>query len=103
MIYRRTQHALNRWVQCGLSSIFLALGFFNSQTKSTLAHLSVMQTVGQQANLIHDPQEIRQLTAFFAWASVADRPGQDYSYTSNFSFDPLVGNKASTDAVLWCA
>jgi len=60
-----------------------------------------MQTVGQQANLIHDPQEIRQLTAFFAWASVADRPGQDYSYTSNFPFGPLVGNKASTDAVLW--
>jgi hypothetical protein len=56
-----------------------------------------MQTVGLQANLIHDPQEIRQLTAFFAWASVADRPGQDYSYTSNFPFCPLVGNKASTD------
>ena len=51
-----------------------------------------MQTVGLQANLIHDPQEIRQLTAFFAWASVADRPGQDYSYTSNFPFGPLVGN-----------
>ena len=81
---------------------FSGFGFFFSfQTKSTLAHLSVMQTVGLQANLIHDPQEICQLTAFLAWASVADRPGQDYSCTSNFPFGPLVGNKASTDAVLW--
>jgi nitric oxide reductase subunit B len=61
---------------------------------------------GLKANLIHDPQEIRQLTAFFAWAawaSVADRPGRDYSYTNNFPYDPLVGNKATTDAVLWSA
>ena len=37
---------------------------------------------GLQSNLIHDPEEIRQLTAFFAWtawASVADRPGYSYS------------------------
>jgi nitric oxide reductase subunit B len=61
---------------------------------------------GLQAGLIHDPQEIRQLTAFFSWAawgSVADRPGRDYSYTSNFPYDPLVGNQATTDAVLWSA
>ena len=61
---------------------------------------------GLQAGLINDPQEIRQLTAFFAWsawASVANRPGRDYSYTNNFPYDPLVGNKASTDAVLWSA
>ena len=61
---------------------------------------------GLQANLIHDPQEIHQLTAFFAWAawaSVADRPGREYSYTNNFPYDPLVGNKATTDAVLWSA
>jgi len=61
---------------------------------------------GLQANLIHDPLEIRQLTSFFAWAawaSVADRPGRDYSYTNNFPYDPLVGNKATTDAVLWSA
>ena len=61
---------------------------------------------GLQAGLIHDPEEIRQLTAFFswaAWASVADRPGRDYSYTNNFPYDPLVGNKASTDALLWSA
>jgi nitric oxide reductase subunit B len=61
---------------------------------------------GLEPNLIHDPEEIRQLTAFFswtAWASVADRPGHDYSYTNNFPYDPLVGNKATANAVLWSA
>ncbi len=61
---------------------------------------------GLQPGLIHDPQEIYQLTAFFswtAWSSVANRPGRDYSYTNNFPYDPLVGNEATTDAVLWSA
>jgi nitric oxide reductase subunit B len=50
---------------------------------------------GLLTGLIHDPEEIRQLTAFFAWtawASVANRPGKDYSYTANFPYDPAVGN-----------
>jgi nitric oxide reductase subunit B len=61
---------------------------------------------GLQAGLISNPQELRELTAFFAWAawaSVADRPGRDYSYTNNFPYDPLVGNTPSTDAMLWSA
>jgi nitric oxide reductase subunit B len=61
---------------------------------------------GLQTALISDPQELRQLTAFFAWtawASVADRPGKPYSYTNNFPYDPLVGNVATSDALLWSA
>ncbi len=61
---------------------------------------------GLQANLISNPEELRQLTAFFAWtawASVADRPGKPYSYTNNFPYDPQVGNLATTDTLLWSA
>jgi nitric oxide reductase subunit B len=61
---------------------------------------------GLNPKLIQDPTELRQLTAFFAWcawASVADRPGESYSYTNNFPYDPSVGNTASADAVLWSA
>jgi len=61
---------------------------------------------GLQPDLIHDPQELRQLTAFFAWtawASVADRPGRGYSYTNNFPYDPTVGNLPTSDAILWSA
>ena len=52
---------------------------------------------GLKPDLITDPTELRQFTAFVtwaAWASVADRPGEDYSYTNNFPYDPSVGNHA---------
>lgn len=55
---------------------------------------------------VRDPEELRQLTAFFAWtawASVAKRPGKPYSYTNNFPYDPLAGNRPTNDAFLWSA
>ena len=51
---------------------------------------------GLSNNYIEDPVEIGQLTAFFAWtawASVANRPDKPYSYTNNFPYDPIVGNR----------
>lgn len=61
---------------------------------------------GLLTGLIHDPEEIRQLTAFFAWtawASVANRPGKHYSYTANFPYDPSVGNQPTASMYLWSA
>ena len=61
---------------------------------------------GLKRNYISDRTELEQLTAFFAWtawASVANRPGEPYSYTNNFPYDPLVGNTPPGDAVLWSA
>ncbi|HTI45563.1 MAG TPA: cbb3-type cytochrome c oxidase subunit I [Casimicrobiaceae bacterium] len=61
---------------------------------------------GLKADLITDPAELHQLTAFIvwaAWASVADRPGADYSYTNNFPYDPDVGNVPVPGALLWSA
>ncbi|MGA8020534.1 MAG: nitric-oxide reductase large subunit, partial [Desulfobacterales bacterium] len=61
---------------------------------------------GLPDNYIHDPGEIRQLTAFFAWtawASVSNRPDKPYSYTNNFPYDPMAGNLLTSDAVLWSA
>jgi len=59
---------------------------------------------GLRPRAITDAQEIRQLTAFFAWtawASSALRPGLDYSYTNNWPPEPLVGNHATADAIVW--
>ncbi|MEA5114412.1 MAG: nitric-oxide reductase large subunit [Geobacteraceae bacterium] len=59
---------------------------------------------GLMVDLIRDPEEIRQLTAFFAWtawASVANRPGKSYSYTNNFPYDPSAGNTPTSDSILW--
>ena len=50
---------------------------------------------GLAAKLVADPQQLRELTAFFAWAawaSAAARPGTSHSYTNNFPYDPLAGN-----------
>ncbi len=61
---------------------------------------------GLPSKYINDPQEIRQLTAFFAWtawASAANRPDKPYSYTNNFPYDPMVGNLLTADALLWSA
>ena len=61
---------------------------------------------GLKADLIRDPAELHQLAAFVTWAawvSVAVRPGEDYSYTNNFPYDPSVGNLPTPGALLWSA
>ncbi len=59
---------------------------------------------GAQADWITDPEEIRQLTAFFAWTAwtgTANRPGKSISYTNNWPPEPLAGNRLSAEAVTW--
>lgn len=61
---------------------------------------------GLKPDLITDPTELRQFTAFVtwaAWASVAARPGEAHSYTNNFPYDPSVGNVPISGALLWSA
>ena len=61
---------------------------------------------GLKVDLITDPAELRQFTAFVtwaAWAAVAARPGEAHSYTNNFPYDPSVGNVATSGALLWSA
>ncbi|MFV0341180.1 MAG: nitric-oxide reductase large subunit [Parachlamydiaceae bacterium] len=61
---------------------------------------------GLPKNYISNPEDLRQLTAFFAWASwasAANRPGEEFTYTNNFPYDPLAGNYPSADAYLWSA
>ena len=80
---------------------------FRKQIEKWAAYFSEPgKSAGLPANYLRDSQEIRQLTAFFAWtawASVANRPGKSYSYTNNFPYEPMVGNTPSSDALLWSA
>ena len=53
---------------------------------------------------ITDENEIRSLTAFFFWGSWVcgvERPGEHYSYTHNWPFDPAAGNTPSSAIILW--
>jgi nitric oxide reductase subunit B len=61
---------------------------------------------GLPANYIRDPGEVKALTAYFAWAAwatAANRPGKDYSYTNNWPYEPLAGNRPSTSTYVWSA
>jgi nitric oxide reductase subunit B len=59
---------------------------------------------GLRPKAITDPQDIQQLTAFFAWsawAASALRPGLQYSYTNNWPPESLVGNHPTADTIVW--
>ena len=59
---------------------------------------------GLVANMITDPDEVHDLTAFFAWtawAAAAERPGHDYSYTNNWPAEPRVENHPTADILVW--
>lgn len=51
-----------------------------------------------------DKEKIRKLTAFFfwgAWVCGVERPGEKYSYTHNWPFDPEAGNTPGGAIILW--
>jgi len=55
---------------------------------------------------ISDPSDIEALSAFFfwgAWVAAADRPGETFSYTHNWPFDPDAGNHPTSATYLWSA
>jgi nitric oxide reductase subunit B len=61
---------------------------------------------GLAGDTIEDPEELRVLTAYFAWAAwaaAAHIPGTTHSYTNNFPYDPAMGNGPSGEAILWSA
>src|SRR5262245_55741745 len=59
---------------------------------------------GLPSAFIKDRGELRDLNAYFAWAAwatVANRPGKDYSYTNNWPYEPMAGNQPSASTYLW--
>jgi nitric oxide reductase subunit B len=61
---------------------------------------------GLPARYIKNPAELKALSAYFAWAAwatVAHRPGKNYSYTNNWPYEPLVGNRPSSEAYIFSA
>ncbi|GLO63906.1 nitric-oxide reductase large subunit [Vibrio sp. MACH09] len=53
---------------------------------------------------ISTEQNREKLSAFFfwgAWAAVTERPGENYTYTNNWPFDPVVGNTPTSNNIVW--
>lgn len=56
------------------------------------------------AGAVTDTDRLRKLSAFFfwtAWAASTNRPGDDVSYTHNWPYEPLVGNRPTGETVVW--
>ncbi len=80
--------------------------FENQIAKWTKYFVDPTKNGGLSRTLIGNPEEIKKLTAFFAWtawASIANRPGRDYSYTNNFPYEPELGNRPTSSTILWSA
>jgi nitric oxide reductase subunit B len=59
---------------------------------------------GLRPRAISDPQELHELTSFFAWsawAASARRPGHNYSYTNNWPPEDQVGNEPTANVIVW--
>ena len=69
---------------------------------SNLAHYTEVFRTGREAYAIpagtlSDADHLRQLAAFFfwtSWAASTNRPGRSVTYTSNWPYEPLIGNHA---------
>ena len=55
------------------------------------------------ADTVLSPASRVDLTAFFfwaSWASITERPGREYTYTSNWPPDELIGNRPTGQVIL---
>jgi nitric oxide reductase subunit B len=62
------------------------------------------EPMGLQAGIVSTDDQGVQVSAFFswlAWAAGTQRLDKDYTYTSNWPFDPLVGNRPMPDTLIW--
>jgi nitric oxide reductase subunit B len=53
---------------------------------------------------VSTPERMRQFAGFMfwtAWSAAAERPGDTISYTNNWPYEPLVGNRPTGESVLW--
>ncbi len=77
--------------------------------ETNLAHYSDVFGNGEAdyaipAGAVTDESRLKQLAAFFfwsAWAASTERPGDDISFTHNWPYEPLVGNRPSGESVVW--
>jgi nitric oxide reductase subunit B len=97
--YREQTHTL-QFTQPESDSFQMQISQWGDYFSGSLASRGLPQKT------IENPDELRQLTAFFswsAWATTAHIPGKNYSYTNNFPYEPLLANGPSSAAVLWSA
>lgn len=74
-----------------------------------LAHYTTVFSDGNSdyaipAGAVSDTSRLRQLSAFFfwtSWAASTNRPDDKITYTNNWPYEPLVGNRPTGETVVW--
>lgn len=77
--------------------------------QANLDHYSDVFSKGRAEYAIHagavtDPDRLRKLSAFFfwtSWSATTNRPNEEITYTQNWPYEPLVGNRPTGDTVVW--
>jgi len=77
--------------------------------EACLQHFSEVFRKGNRAyaipaGTVSSAERMRQLASFIfwtAWSAASNRPGDHISYTNNWPYEPLIGNRPTGDAVLW--
>lgn len=77
--------------------------------QANLKHISDVFTDGRAEyaippGAVNDPNRLRKLSAFFfwtSWAASTNRANEEISYTHNWPYEPLVGNRATGETVVW--
>lgn len=62
------------------------------------------ERMGLQPGIVDTAENGKAVASFFswlAWAAGTNRIGESHTYTSNWPFDPLVGNHAMPGALIW--
>ena len=65
---------------------------------------SLREQYAMKEGTVNDAKHREQLSAFIfwgAWAAITERPGEDYTYTNNWPFDPQLGNTPTSDNIVW--
>lgn len=68
------------------------------------AALKLRQDYAMPLNALLTPDETHALSAFFfwtSWSASTQRPGEDFTYTSNWPHEPLIGNTPTASTLLW--
>jgi nitric oxide reductase subunit B len=97
----------NRW-EPATNRVVLSAG--QARAHAALVHHYAEMFAGRgpqafhPAGYISDATELRDLAGFFfwgAWVCAAERPGANYSYTHNWPYDELAGNRPSGPVLYW--
>ncbi|MCM4173194.1 nitric-oxide reductase large subunit [Arenibacter sp. TNZ] len=77
--------------------------------KANIEHYTTIFSEGKEEYAIPngaltDAVKLEQLNAFLfwtSWAASTNRPGKDYTYTSNWPHEPLIDNLITKDSLIW--